>query len=327
MKLAELDVLIEGLHKKEQELETKHSEAEKARSMQSERELKQGLLEKYANITGEPVEGVTEECDVLKKLEADIKGVKEEIIRAKSEVSQAIENITFPIDYENAKINKNTVTYKFKDGNDYLSIKYLIEEMGIDNTLEIDGVKFLPNMIVVQGVSTENDAVERLCKAVCVIKTYGSVAQGKETPEIKRMREWLSKSKYREYWEILAMHGQISLSKIYKQSGITDKKKQSLIKQFFVDLRHKHGVSPLGSDGHGNYWLTRFGKLVWASYQRYHPVDLGVKPPEQDLKKEAIAQKELPEKEKTKNKLGKTSTLNTFFGSVLQIEENEHDDN
>jgi len=267
--LSDLDLLVQKLRGIREKLEEKQKEQEKVEKFASQKSRETERLKKLSLIAGKSFDSNdASERARVKELEAEITKLKIEEVELEKQIAGAISELKLPIKDPNPDISEGNSTFYFEEGSHRNAIDYLKSTLSLKQELTIDDVVFYADKIVIRGKSKADEATDCLDNAVKSIWALGSILLGKVPEEMKGIIDFLNKSKYKQHWEFLGSRGTVSLQDAYENFGITDAEEKKRARTFYSQLESRLTPPPATGDGKGNFQLTIYGRLVWASYKK-----------------------------------------------------------
>ena len=266
---SELDSLVQKLNTIQENLKEKQKEREKAKEFGNQRKREAERLKKLSLIAGKSfdLEAVPEKTQV-KEIEAEISKLKTDKIELEKQIAEGISKVKLPIKNPNPEISKGNAIFYFEKGVHENAINYLKRSLSMTEQLGIDNVIFHADKIVVRGKSEADGATDSLMNATQSIRALGSIMLGKVSEEMRKTIDFLNKSKYKDLWEYIGPKGSISLQKAYENFGLTNETEKKRARTFYSQLESRLTPPLATGDGKGNFQLTIYGRLVWASYKK-----------------------------------------------------------
>lgn len=274
--LSDLDSLIQKLNTIKENLKEKQKEQEQAKEFGNQRKREAARLKKLSLIAGKSfdLEAVTEKIQV-KEIETEINKLNADEIELEKQIAEGISKVKFPIKNPNPEISKGNAIFYFEKGVHENAINYLKRSLSMSEQLEIDNVIFHADKIVVRGKSEADEAIDSLMNAAKSIWALGSIMLGKIPKEMRKTIDSLNKSKHKELWEFIGPRGSTSLESTYENFKLTDEIEKKRARTFYSQLESLRTPPLTTGDGKGNYQLTMYGRLVWASYEKTYAVREG----------------------------------------------------
>ncbi|RLE60325.1 MAG: hypothetical protein DRN53_06280 [Thermoprotei archaeon] len=264
------------------------------------------LLSQLAEVTGEEYEAPQARLEELEKLKQRYASLQKEIGKLKKDVIMCLSELKVPIDYDRIEVTQDRCILPYKGGEKYESAIQILREFlsfGKEEDINIDGVIFKPDGIIVTDIGDRRTALKRFINAVKAIWLLGQQFQGKVAPEVEDIAKRFYNSKNRRIWEKLAELGKANPATIATELGMNAKQVNDALYNWTRPGKFK--TPPIIRDGKGNYLLTTFGRLVWQYYrQKYALITKKTKG------KTAVSVEEKLEDEKLH------ATLNRFFEVV-----------
>jgi len=269
LNLRDLDSLVQSLHTVREKRREKQTEQEKIKESVSERSKESERLKKLSLVTGKSFD-ITDatEGTRVKAIESEITKLATGETELEKQIAKGISELTFPIKDPNPEISEGNATFSFEEGMYNNAIDYLKLALNMKEQLIIDNVVFYTNKIVVKGKSTPEEATDSFVNSVQSFWSLGSVMLGKITDEMKKIIDSLKVSKYKPLWEFLGQRSTISLRNAYENFGYTSETDQKNARTFYSQLESRSKPPVVTGDGKGNFQLTVYGRLVWASYKK-----------------------------------------------------------
>lgn len=269
MNLADLDSLVQKLKILQQKLEEKQKEREKAKRLLYKRGRKAERLKKLSLVAGKDfdLEAVSEKVQV-EEVEAEISKLKTEEMELEKKTAKGISEVKFPIRTPDPEISKGNAIFLFEEGVYENAIDYLKHILSMSEQLIIDNVVFQANKIVVRGKPKADEATDCLANAAQSIWALGSIMLGKIPEEMRKTIEFLSRSKYKHLWEFIGPRGSVSLKTTYDNFKLTNETERKRARTFYSQLESLRTPPLATGDGKGEFQLTIYGRLVWASYKK-----------------------------------------------------------
>ena len=200
--------------------------------------------------------------------------------------------------------SNNNVNILYKSGSHATSIEYIKQNFGFQDLIDIDGVVFETDKVVIKDVLNEEAAIKRFIEAVKTLRLFGLQSLGKVPSEVDDICEKLYKIKHREIWEKLAEKGKTTPAILAGELNLDI----GLVGDTLYNwVRAKFKISPLARDGKGSYFLTTCGRLVWQRYKQKYNLE------EQSVENIGDNSSESKKVETTRNP---KVTLNKFFHAV-----------
>lgn len=316
MKLSKLDSLIQKLNAVQKKVEEKRTEQEQAKKFVHERKREAERLKKLSLITGKTydLEAVSEKTKT-REIAAEISKLKADEMELEKQIAKGISELKFPTRSPNPETSKGDAVFYLDEGDHENAINYLKSSLNMREHLTIDNVVFYPDKIVIRGKSKADGATDCLKNAAQSIWALGSIMLGKVPEEMRHTINSLIKSKYKHLWEFIGPRGSISLKKTYENFKLTDETEQKRARTFYSQLESLRKPPLATGNGKGNFQLTMYGRLVWASYKKTCAV------PEEKTEEEAERVSELQEveevqRQETTKKRSQTA-LQNFMEKVL----------
>ena len=316
MSLGELDSLVQKLNTIQENLKEKQVEREKAKDLGNQRKREIERLKKLSLIAGKSfdLEAVPKKAQV-KEIEAEVSKLKVDEVELEKQIAKGISEVKFPIKNPNPEVSKGNAIFYFEEGVYENAINYLKHSLSITEQLEVDNVIFHTDKIVVKGKSEADEATDCLANAAQSIWALGSIMLGKVPKEMRETIDSLNKSKYKQLWEFIGSRGSTSLENTYENFERTDETEKKRARTFYSQLESLRTPPLATGDGKGNYQLTMYGRLVWASYKKTCAV------PEEKTEEEAERVSELQEVEEVQRqettKKPSQTALQNFMEKVL----------
>ena len=265
-KLQEADARVNELERQVRELEMEHQ-----RSIEESERLR--MLEL---ITGKkftrPKEEVAKQLELYRR---ELTKVRQERKKLYEAIGKGIAELLLNIASPYPKISEGEAIFYLDEDKSESALDFIKIVIGCKaEVLEVEGVQFLPDRVIVKGAKTANEATKRLFTAVKVIRDYGKVMAGECPPEIAKIVESLRsrKSPYAEVWKLLALKERITTKETYEVLGIKEESERKKIRAFLSELRKEGIVVHEGE----YYSLSTKGRLVKLWYERVEEV---YKPP------------------------------------------------
>lgn len=273
LNLGELDSLVQKLNTIQENLKEKQTEREKAKRLGQQTKREIDRLKKLSLIAGKSfdLEAIPKKAPA-KEIEAEISKLKVEEIELEKQIAKGISEVKFPIKNPNPEISKDNAIFYFEEGVHENAINYLKHSLSISKQLEIDNVVFHTDKIVVKGKSEADEATDCLANAAQSIWALGSIMLGKVPKEMRKTIDSLNKSRYKQLWEFIGLRGRASLENTYETFKLTDETEKKRARTFYSQLESLRKPPLTTGDGRGNYQLTMYGRLVWASYKKTYAV-------------------------------------------------------
>jgi hypothetical protein len=309
-----LNALVQNLNALREKRKEKQKEQEKAKESTYQRSRETERLKKLSLVAGKSFDlRDTPEETRTQEVESEINKLTAEEVELEKRIAKGIAEMTFPIKDPNPEISEGNATFNFEEGVYDNALDYLKLALGMQQQLIIDNVVFHANKIVVKGKSKADEATDSLMNATQSIWCLGSIMLGKITDEMRKTIDSLNKSKYKHLWEFLGPRGTISLQNAYENLGLTSDTDKKNARTFYSQLESRSTPPVATGDGKGNFQLTVYGRLVWASYKKMSGI-----PDERVEEHEQIAggqAKELQPTEKTRKP--SQTALQNFMEKVL----------
>jgi len=315
LKLSELDTLIQKLNAVQEEVEEKQNEQERVKELIHKRKREAVRLKKLSLITGKAydLETVSEKTQT-KEIAAEISKLKTEKMELEKQIAKGISELKFPTRSPNPEISKGDAIFYLEEGEHQNAINYLKSSLNMSEHLIIDNVIFHADRILVKGKTEVDEVSDCLVNAAHSIWALGSIMLGKVPEEIKKTIDSLSKSKYKHLWEFIGSRGSISLKNIYENLRLTDETEKKNTRTFYSQLESARTPPLATGDGKGNFQLTLYGRLVWASYRSTYGI-----PEEKTEQAEGVSEVQEVEEAQTTETTRKPSqrALQNFMEKVL----------
>jgi len=269
LNLSDLNSLVQNLNAIQEKLKEKQKEQEKVKEITYQESRETERLKKLSLVVEKPfdLKAIPEKAPV-EEVGVEISKLKTEEMDLEKQIAQGISEFKFPIKDPNPEISEGNATFYFKEGAYENVIDYLKAALNMKQQLVIDNVVFYADKVVIRGKSDADEATDCLTNAAKSIWALGSIMLGRVSEEIKKTIDFLSRSKYKDLWEFLGPRGTISLSDAYKNFGYGDETKKKNARTFYSQLESRLAPPLTTGDGKGNFQLTIYGRLVWASYKK-----------------------------------------------------------
>jgi len=265
-KLQEADARVEELERQVKELETDYQ-----RSVEESERLR--ILEL---ITGKKFTRSKEEvAKQLKQCRRELAKARQERKKLYEAVGKGMAELLLNIPSPYPEISEGEAVFRLDEDKSEPALNFIKTIVGCKaEVLEVKGVQFLPDKVIVKGVETAGEATKRLFAAVKVIKDYGKIMAGECPPKIAKAVKSLRsrKSPYAEVWKLLALKERITTKETYEVLGIEKESERKKIRAFLSELKKGSIVVREGE----YYSLSTKGRLVKLWYERVEEV---FKPP------------------------------------------------
>ena len=269
LNLNELDSLIQALNANREKLKEKQDELKQCEKLVDEKRAEVDRLKKLALISERSFDSdIVSEKTQREEIETEINNLQTETRELEKQIAKGITEIKFPIKDPKPEISKGDAIFCFEEDTHEDSINYLRSAFNMTKRLVIDNVLFCPDRIVVMGTSELHGATDCLLHATQTIWALGSIMLGKEPGEIKNTLDFLRRSKYKHLWEFIGSRVKISNEDVYSNFGLKDETERKRARTFYSQLESRLTPPPVTGDGKGNFQLTTYGRLVWASYKK-----------------------------------------------------------
>jgi hypothetical protein len=315
LNLGDVDSLVQKLNVVREKLEEKQKEQEKVKEFAFQKTRETERLEKLSLIAEKSFDSnAASEKTRVKELEAEISKLRIEEVKLEKEIAEGISELKLPIKDPNPEVSEGNSTFYFEEGLYRNAIDYLKLTLSMKQELIIDNVVFYADKIVIRGKSKADEATDCLGNAAKSIWALGSILLGKVPEEMKEIIDFLNRSKYKQLWEFLGPRGTVSLQDAYENFGLTGETEKKRARTFYSQLESRLTPPPATGDGKGNFQLTIYGRLVWASYKKICGI-----PEEKAEEREHISEVKEVEKAKPQETARKPSqtALQNFMDKVL----------
>jgi len=304
MYIHELDELISKFEKTSSVLKVM---VEKIATLEAEAKKackKLELLKQLSEVTGEKYEEAMIAQDELSQAIEQKKSLEKALTELQQKINEGLSTLRVPIEVSKMEKSGYNFVAPYKSGSHGITIEYLKRSFGFKDKIDIDGVVFEVNQVIIRGVSDQETALKCFIEAVKTLRLFGSQLAGKVPSEVEEVCEKLHRSKHREIWEKLAEKKAASPSILAKELNLD----VGLVSDTLYNwARAKFKILPIAREGRGNYFLTTAGRLVWQRYrQKYLVQEPAVKQP-----KDASSRHEKLERSKNTK-----TTLNKWFQTV-----------
>ena len=318
MNLSELDSLIQTLKANREKIREKQDELKRLEKLIDKKRAEVDRLKKLSLISGKSFESnIVSEKTRREEIETGINNLQTKALELEKEVAKRIAEIKFPIKDPTPEISKGDAVFYFEENTHEDSIDYLKSAFNLKERLVIDNVLFYPDRIVVMGTSELDEATDRLLHATKAIWALGSIMLGKEPDEMRKTLDFLKRSKYKHLWEFIGPRGKVSNEEVYSSFGLVDEIEKKRARTFYSQLESRLSPPLVTGDGKGNFQLTTYGRLVWASYKKICAVSKAKA--EQVEQASEVQEEEKIEFEEMKKEQTQTA-LQNFFTEVLLSE-------
>jgi hypothetical protein len=315
LNLGDLNSLVQKLNIVREKLEEKKKQEERAKEFIHQETTESERLKKLSLIAGKSFDvNALPESARVKEVEAEVSKLKTEEMELEKQIAEGISELKFPIKDPNPEVSEGNATFYFEEGLYDNAVDYLRLTLSMKQQLTIDNVVFHSDKIVVRGKSKAVDATDCLENAAKSIWALGSIMLGKVSEEMKETIGFLNRSKYKQLWEFLGPRGALSLQNAYENFGLTGDTEKKRARTFYSQLESRLAPPLATGDGKGNFQLTIYGRLVWASYKKLCDVQ-----EEKAEKSEHISEAQEVEKVKPTETTRKPSqtALQNFMEKVL----------
>jgi tetratricopeptide (TPR) repeat protein len=269
LNLGDLDSLVQKLNAIREKLKERQKEQEKAKELGYQKSRETERLKKLSLVAEKSfdLKAASEET-LAEEVEAEISKLKTEEMELEKQIAKSVSDVKFPIKNPNPEISEGNATFYFEEGAYENAIDYLKLALSINQQLIIDNAVFYADKIVIRGKSNADEATDCLMNAAKSIWALGSIMLGKVSEEMKKTIDFLNRSKYKQLWEFLGPRGTIPLQNAYENFGLTDETEKKNARTFYSQLESRVTPPLTTGDGKGNFQLTIYGRLVWASYKK-----------------------------------------------------------
>jgi hypothetical protein len=269
LELRDLNALVQNLNSIRERRKEKQNEQKKAEVTADQQNKEAERLRKLSLITGKSFDsgdarGETRSASV----ESDIKELIAEETKLENQIATGIAELKFPIKDKDPEISDGNAIFSFEEGVYDPAIDYIKLSLSMKEQLTIDNVVFYPNKILIKGKSQAGEATGDLLNAVQSIWSLGSIMLGKIPDQMKETIDSLKESKYNYLWEFLGRLGNISLQEVYRNFKYESEADKKNARTFYSQLESRFKQPIAIGDGKGNFQLTFYGRLVFASYRK-----------------------------------------------------------
>ena len=310
MDLSAFDKKTENLTDLKNKLAEKNVEIEHLRRILGERKNEIEMLKKLAAIRGE--EYVSEDHALeFNQISEEVQDLEARISELEKELYQELTSLSLDIEKQIPEVDSTgTCTFPFEKGPHRPTVIFLSQLVGNDHSVHIDDVVMNENEIVVKGISTPGEAIDKLTIFCSNLKRLGKVALNESDSIVEEIAEKMYTKKWKDIWEYIASKKEARNEDIYSHFKISNPKEQKRIRSFLSSVVSRLGAnSPLTQIEWGCYGLTFLGSLVWQAYKRkYRIKDVLAIPHTKEV--EVTTEPELPlsETKKPKKELNDYST-------------------
>lgn len=269
MNLGDLNSLVQRLNATREKLRQKQKDYEKTKAVAAQESRETERLKKLALVAGKSFDSssASEKAEV-EKVESEIGVLKTNEAELEKQIAKGIAELKLPIKDPHPKISEGNAIFDFEGETYNDAIDYLKLTLNMKQQLVIDNVVFHIDKAVVIGKSDAAEATDCLMNAAKSIWALGSIMLGKTSEELKEVIDFLKASKYKQLWEFLGGRGTVSLENAYENFGYTDEAEKKRARTFYSQLESRLKPPLAAGDGRGNFQLTIYGRLVWASYKK-----------------------------------------------------------
>jgi hypothetical protein len=325
LNLSDLNSLVQKLNAIREKLREKQEEQEKAKELSYQKSKETERLRKLSLVVEKPLDlKSVSEKNLVEEVEVEISKLKAEEMELEKQIAQGVSELKFPIRNPNPEISEGNATFYFEDGVYENAIDYLRLALSMKQQLVIENVVFYTDKIVIKEKSETDEATDCLTNAAKSIWALGSIMLGKVSEEMRKTIDFLNKSKYKQLWEFLGPRGTISLQNAYENFGYVDATEKKNARTFYSQLESRQTPPLATGDGKGNFQLTIYGRLAWASYKKTYDI-----PEDKAKEHEHISGAQEVEKEKPTETARKPSqtALQSFMEKVFLDKGEESEEN
>jgi hypothetical protein len=270
LNLDELNSLVQRLIATQEKLREKQNDYEKTKAAAAQESRETERLKKLALVSGKSFDAsAASEKAPVEKVESEISELRNNEAELEKQIAKGISELKLPIKDPNPRISEGNAIFDFEgktydDAIDYLKATLSMKQQ----QLVIDNVVFHGDKVTVVGKSDAAEATDCLMNAAKSIWALGSIMLGKTSEEMIKAIDSLRASTHRQLWEFLGERGAVSLETAYESFGLTDDAGKKRARTFYSQLESRSKPPLAIGDGRGNFQLTIYGRLVWASYKK-----------------------------------------------------------
>ena len=277
MYLSELSELIAKLKVIKNKVNELRREIRKLEEKYQQSVRESERLRKLERITGKKLPKPEETVfELLRQRREDLREAEMEKRQVYEKVGRGLAELTINLDLSlpTPEVQEGKAIFRLNENNAGPALDFIKELIGCEgDVLEIDGVKILPSEIIVEGIKSEDEAIDKLSNVTETIQSFGKAIIGKCPEDINRIVDSLKSRKpfYVKVWEILASKRKITYKEIYEIMGIKEKEEErKKVRAFLSELR-KRGLIVCDDN---KQCLSVRGMLVKLCYERIKLVSL-----------------------------------------------------
>jgi len=240
---------------------------EKAKQLNEDVELKRMIAELRGEETPAP-----QDLEELEQAKNEFEKLKIKSEELKKQALKGMAELDLPVSTRPQIDNEGKFITTLEGGPYERSVKFIAHKLDSSVPLDIDGVLFDSNKIIVTEVSDMRIGLQKLLVFKQNIRRMAMMALGEKNPEIEKIIDYMHQSTYKDIWEAAGSKQRVVFENLYKELAITESSEKKRVQNFFTNSQKVLGDAfPFRNIGSGIWERTFFGSLVWMRYTTLYP--------------------------------------------------------